>query len=141
MSDETPRRVVPPGWYPDPVMPGTQRYWDGERWSDKIAPMQHQQHSSPVSPQLVTGLVVAASVGGDILSQQSVSIASGSGIVWVGAVLAIGAAIVAFVVKSIPSWAQVICVLVAIGATVSAVYVENELSDRREELSHLFDSN
>ena len=27
-----------PGWYPDPQMPGTQRYWDGAAWSDHVAP-------------------------------------------------------------------------------------------------------
>lgn len=30
------------GWYPDPKMPGTQRYWDGEGWSDHVAPGQQQ---------------------------------------------------------------------------------------------------
>jgi Protein of unknown function (DUF2510) len=24
-----------PGWYPDPSIPGTQRYWDGTRWTDQ----------------------------------------------------------------------------------------------------------
>lgn len=28
-----------PGWYPDPKMVGTQRYWDGERWTDNAAPL------------------------------------------------------------------------------------------------------
>lgn len=26
------------GWYPDPVMADTRRYWDGSRWTDHIAP-------------------------------------------------------------------------------------------------------
>ncbi len=25
--------TAPPGWYPDPTAPGTQRYWDGMQWS------------------------------------------------------------------------------------------------------------
>jgi hypothetical protein len=27
-----------PGWYPHPSMASTQRYWDGARWTDHIAP-------------------------------------------------------------------------------------------------------
>lgn len=30
--------TMPAGWYPDPKMADTQRYWDGERWSDHVAP-------------------------------------------------------------------------------------------------------
>lgn len=26
------------GWYPDPTMPGTQRYWDGDAWTEHVAP-------------------------------------------------------------------------------------------------------
>ncbi|GAS97042.1 conserved membrane protein of unknown function, partial [Mycolicibacterium canariasense] len=25
---------MPKGWYPDPVTPGLQRYWDGIAWTD-----------------------------------------------------------------------------------------------------------
>jgi hypothetical protein len=30
---------TPAGWYPDPVIPGSQRLWDGTRWTDSCAPM------------------------------------------------------------------------------------------------------
>ncbi len=33
MSDQT-----PPGWYPHSTMANTRAYWDGERWTDHIAP-------------------------------------------------------------------------------------------------------
>jgi hypothetical protein len=28
----------PPGWYPDPHDPATQRYWDGAQWTESRAP-------------------------------------------------------------------------------------------------------
>jgi hypothetical protein len=30
--------LPPPGWYPDETMSATQRYWDGQRWTDQVAP-------------------------------------------------------------------------------------------------------
>lgn len=33
-----------PGWYPHPSMAGTQRYWDGSKWTDHVAPL-------PVAPE------------------------------------------------------------------------------------------
>ncbi len=39
--DETEARTsTPPGWYPHPVeAPTVQRYWDGSRWTDDVAPL------------------------------------------------------------------------------------------------------
>lgn len=37
--DPATRSTSPPaGWYPHPSMADTRRYWDGERWTDHIAP-------------------------------------------------------------------------------------------------------
>lgn len=30
---------TPAGWYPDPTKANTQRYWDGARWSEHLAPI------------------------------------------------------------------------------------------------------
>lgn len=38
--------LPPAGWYPDPDVPGQQRYWDGVRWSEHTAPV-----APPTSPQ------------------------------------------------------------------------------------------
>lgn len=34
--------AVPAGWYPDPQQPDTQRYWDGQRWTEHTAPLAPQ---------------------------------------------------------------------------------------------------
>lgn len=34
-----------PGWYPDSVTPGQQRYWDGTQWTEHVAPLP------PTAPQ------------------------------------------------------------------------------------------
>lgn len=31
------------GWYPDPSKPRTQRYWDGEQWTDHYAPLDERR--------------------------------------------------------------------------------------------------
>src|SRR5581483_6023942 len=29
-----------PGWYPDPIEPGVQRWWDGDRWAEIVRPAE-----------------------------------------------------------------------------------------------------
>jgi hypothetical protein len=36
MAEDAP--AAPPGWYPDPKMADTRRYWNGESWSEHVAP-------------------------------------------------------------------------------------------------------
>lgn len=31
--------AMPPGWFPDPTVPGQYRWWDGMRWTDQTSPM------------------------------------------------------------------------------------------------------
>ena len=37
-----------PGWYPDPELVNTQRYWDGERWLEHRAPAP-QRTNTPMA--------------------------------------------------------------------------------------------
>lgn len=45
------RTTAPAGWYPHPSMAATQRYWDGERWTDHIAPGAPQTAKPVVTPK------------------------------------------------------------------------------------------
>ena len=52
------------GWYPDPQMTGTQRYWDGDGWSEHVAPTSKTSETS-------TGfgaLTIARGVAGGIVA-------------------------------------------------------------------------
>jgi hypothetical protein len=53
-----------PGWYPDPERPYTQRYWDGDQWTDQRAPVTEKStpegsDSSAIDPRLIAGLLFA----------------------------------------------------------------------------------
>lgn len=40
-ANEKPARQKPSaGWYAHPKMAGTRRYWDGDKWTDHIAPVE-----------------------------------------------------------------------------------------------------
>lgn len=39
---------VPPGWYPDPQLPGSVRWWDGTRWTEAT---QQAQPAAPPGPR------------------------------------------------------------------------------------------
>lgn len=44
-------QMPPPGWYPDPSAPG-QRWWDGQQWTDAVAP-----HASPTQQRPATSVL------------------------------------------------------------------------------------
>lgn len=48
-----------PGWYPDPNMAGTQRYWDGNAWSEHAAPLATRRTTTPTNGYFAAGLVAA----------------------------------------------------------------------------------
>ena len=83
----------------------------------------------PVAPGAVIGLV---------MSMQSVSLITGSGPVWTGvAVVAAGTA-VAFFLRA-ATWVRVVAALLLALSLANALYIDNELSDKRDELTHMFD--
>ncbi len=52
----------PAGWYPDPSVPGMQRYWDGGAWTDHTAPSATPAPSSGLPPLASFGQRVGAAV-------------------------------------------------------------------------------
>lgn len=75
---------------------------------------------------------------GLVMSMQSVSLITGSGPVWTGvAVVAAGTA-VAFFLRA-ATWVRVVAALLLALSLANALYIENELSDKRDELTHMFD--
>jgi len=53
----------PPGWYPDPVDPATQRYWDGEGWVGPSLPVDATPPAAPPAGPLATTTLPAAGSG------------------------------------------------------------------------------
>lgn len=75
---------------------------------------------------------------GLLMSMQSVSLLTGSGPVWTG-VAVVGAGVaVAFFMGAAKGVRIVAAVLLAV-ALINAFYIENQLSQKRSELTHAFD--
>jgi hypothetical protein len=74
MSDtSSPSPNVPPGWYPDPDRPQSQRYWNGTNWTDQIAPLPEpsatrQMKATPIItwPKAAVFIGVAAIIVGTL---------------------------------------------------------------------------
>lgn len=122
-------------------MANTQRYWDGQAWTDNVAPTgvsPQRPVKSDQQSQLVTVGILAASVIGVIMAMQSASLLSGTGTQWTGAAIALAASIATYVLrKTIPSWLRIISVVAALVALASVFYLENQLDERRQEFSQL----
>jgi len=51
---------TPAGWYPDPEMVGTQRYWDGSAWTEHRTPQKAERSRQwHAYVALVVGAVLA----------------------------------------------------------------------------------
>ncbi|MGA9360002.1 MAG: DUF2510 domain-containing protein, partial [Mycobacterium sp.] len=50
MTSVPPAPQPPPGWYPDPSGANTQRYFDGTKWTDQLAPFNPPSGPGPLPP-------------------------------------------------------------------------------------------
>jgi hypothetical protein len=122
-----------PGWYPDPSDPTRSIYWDGTAWSGPVDPENSNNRKKSAVAIGVCVLVVI----GLVMSMQPVSLITGSGPVWTGvAVVAAGTA-VAFFLRA-ARWVRVVAALILALSLANALYIENQLSHKRDEITHMF---
>jgi hypothetical protein len=133
--------TTPAGWYPDPSDPGRQIYWNGTAWSGPV-----QQAGVAISAPANNSKNAAVAVGvcvlvviGLVMSMQSVSLLSGSGTIWMGVGFVAAGTAVAFFLGA-AAWIRVIAALCLAFALFSAVYMEKQLSDKRNEISQIFNN-
>lgn len=51
------------GWYPDPEMAGTRRYWDGAAWTDNRAPAESKSPNFLTQARVIAvGILIAVAV-------------------------------------------------------------------------------
>lgn len=97
----------PAGWYPDPGMAQTQRYWDGAAWTAHIAPL---------APSAPPQMVAPASDHGPQTPEHWLLPVGRS-----GAAIAAGYVGIAALVMSFLGWAGIIVGAVALGLGVWAL--------------------
>lgn len=127
-----------PGWYPDPSDPERRIYWDGTAWSGPASePGGVNRSSSSTKTAVAIGVCVLVVIG-LVMSMQSVSLITGSGPVWTGVGVVAAGTAVAFFLRA-ATWVRVVAVLVLALSLANAFYIEDQLSNKREQMTHLFD--
>jgi len=106
--------------------PGPPRQW---------TPPQAQPEPPPAPGIRQLALIGAILLGviGVVVNFQPVSVLSGGSTLWIGAVLAAGSAVVAFVMH-LPTWLKVVTLIVTVICLVNAVTTQNELKNRRDSI-------
>lgn len=133
------------GWYPDPSDPSRNIYWDGTSWSrPPSAPPaqqpQQKQDGSGVSKKtaVAIGVCILAAIG-LFMTMQSVSLFSGTGSIWTGVAI-VGAATATSYFLGATKWVRVVATICLVFALFNAIYIEKQLSDKRNEISEIFNS-
>jgi hypothetical protein len=136
LADAVTQPSPAPGWYPDPSDPERRIYWDGTAWSGP-APSDAGRSSNSKKTAVAIGVCVLVVIG-LVMSMQSVSLFTGSGPVWTGVGVVAAGTAVAFFLRA-ATWVRVVAALVLALSLANAFYIENQLSNKREQMTHLFD--
>jgi hypothetical protein len=134
---------LPAGWYPEPNSP-MQRFWDGHQWTEHTAPFIPPPTSAETIDTTVSVPVLAGAIAmvlvviGMVCNFQSVSLAQGSGIIWIGAALAIGGAVLAMSMPRVRTSIKVIAVIAALIGIANGIYVDKQLDHKRDQLQQIF---
>jgi hypothetical protein len=83
------------------------------------------------------GVCVLAVIG-LLISNQSVSLLTGSGPVWLGVAVVGGATALAFFLSA-ATWVRVVASVLLAVSLANAFYDEHGLSQKRDEITHVFD--
>lgn len=134
------------GWYPYPLDTTKRIYWDGTAWSSPVpldaanVPAPSSSDSSASDSAKKTGIalgVLVLSVVGTVMTQQSVSPFSGTGQIWTGVAIA-GVAVALCFFLGAAFWVRVIASICLVASLSSAIYIETQLNEKRQELSNVF---
>lgn len=73
------------------------------------------------------------------MTMQSVSLFSGTGSIWTGVAI-VGAATATSYCLGATKWVRVVATICLVFALFNALYIEKQLSDRRNQISEIFNS-
>lgn len=128
--------AMAPGWYL--TSSGRHAYWDGQKWLPDEPPPAPAAHSNSREQAIAVGVLILSGIG-LVMSMQSASLLTGTGSIWTGVALAgVGAAAAFFLGAA--KWARIVAIVILVLALFSAGYMEKQISDKRNEISHMFDT-
>lgn len=125
-----------PGWYPDPLNPGKQIYWDGTSWGQPVGVADDTDRSKQTA--VAIGVLVLAGIG-VVMSMQSASLLTGTGSIWTGVGIAGAGVAVAYFMRA-AGWVRVVASLMLAFALFNALYMEHQISEKRDEITQMFDN-
>ena len=125
-----------PGWYLDPLNPGKQIYWDGTGWGQPVGVADDSDHSKQTA--VAIGVLVLAGIG-LVMSMQSASLLTGTGSIWMGVGIVGAGVAVAFFMRA-AGWVRVVASVLLALALFSAFYMEHQISEKRDEITQMFDN-
>lgn len=82
-------------------------------------------------------IAIALGVVGLVMQFQSVSLMTGAGVLWIGAVLAAAGAVTSFVVETKIA-VKIVTVVMLAFCIANVIYVEHQLDVKRQELQQIF---